>query len=30
MAQALMGSTTQDVIRRAPCPVLVRGPGEKD
>jgi nucleotide-binding universal stress UspA family protein len=26
----LMGSTTQDVIRRAPCPVLVRGPGEKD
>jgi nucleotide-binding universal stress UspA family protein len=25
-----MGSTTQDVIRRAPCPVLVRGPGEKD
>jgi nucleotide-binding universal stress UspA family protein len=29
MTQALLGGTTQDVMRRAPCPVLVRGPGER-
>jgi nucleotide-binding universal stress UspA family protein len=26
LAEALMGSTARDVVRRAPCPVLVRGP----
>jgi nucleotide-binding universal stress UspA family protein len=29
VTQALLGGTTQDVMRRAPCPVLVRGPADK-